>query len=78
MIVYKLQCAKGHEFEEWFSSSAKYDRLAAKKKIPCPECGNSRVTKALMAPSVSSGPKSEPAPCGAPACGAGACPMMGD
>ncbi len=79
MIVYKLQCAHGHEFEEWFASGAEYDRLAGKRKIKCPRCGDANVTKALMAPSVTSVATvkpAEPAPCGAPACEAGTCPMM--
>jgi len=78
MIVYKLQCARGHPFEEWFASSSEYDQLAAKQKIPCPQCGDKSVTKALMAPNVASGSKPETAPCGATACASGACPMMGD
>ncbi len=81
MIVYKLQCAHEHEFEEWFTSGAEYDRLAKKKKIKCPECGDNNVAKALMAPNVTSvdtvKPKpATPAPCGAPACGSETCPMM--
>ncbi len=80
MIVYKLQCAKGHEFEEWFASGAEYDRLAKKKKIKCPECGDKTVAKALMAPNVSSvdtvKPAKPAAPCGAAACGSETCPMM--
>lgn len=80
MIVYKLQCAQGHEFEEWFASGGEYDKLARARKIKCPECGGKNVAKALMAPNVTSvdtvTPKS--APCGAPACGSETCPMMGD
>ncbi|HEC91231.1 MAG TPA: DUF1178 family protein [Alphaproteobacteria bacterium] len=78
MIVYKLQCAKGHEFEEWFTSGAEYGRLAKAKKIKCPECGDKNVAKALMAPNVTSVDtvKPGPAPCGAPACEQGTCPMM--
>ncbi len=77
MIVYKLQCAHEHEFEEWFTSGSEYERLAGKKKIKCPRCGDKNVTKALMAPSVTSVATVKPAaPCGAAACGSETCPMM--
>lgn len=52
MIRYALRCAKGHEFEAWFASSAAYDRLAKRGQVSCPKCGNRKVQKALMAPNV--------------------------
>lgn len=70
MIRYALNCGQGHTFEEWFSNSADYDTKAEAKALTCPECGDSAVTKAIMAPSVASGPKSS-APMSAPPCGMG-------
>lgn len=52
MIRYALRCARGHEFESWFQSSAAYDRLAETGKLACAVCGSPEVRKALMAPSV--------------------------
>ncbi len=52
MIRYALQCAEGHRFESWFSSSADYDRLAAAGLLECAECGSSEVSKQIMAPAV--------------------------
>jgi hypothetical protein len=52
MIRYRLNCAKGHEFESWFQSSSAFDKLAKRKAVACPDCGSSKVEKALMAPSV--------------------------
>lgn len=52
MIKYRLQCAKGHEFEAWFSSSAAYDAQARGQQVCCPECDGHEVVKALMAPNV--------------------------
>jgi hypothetical protein len=78
MIRYSVQCSKGHVFDEWFDNMADYDVKAKKKAIPCPECGDTHVSKALMAPSIgSSASKAQPAPaCGTPnACGG--CPMAG-
>lgn len=52
MIRYSLRCAKGHEFESWFQSAAAYDKVAAAGGLACAVCGDARVEKALMAPSV--------------------------
>lgn len=52
MIVYSLACGEGHEFEGWFKDSAAYDSQAGAGKLACPACGNSAVTKAIMAPAV--------------------------
>jgi hypothetical protein len=52
MIRYRLKCEKRHEFEAWFADSAAYDRQAKRREISCPRCGNTRVEKALMAPSI--------------------------
>jgi hypothetical protein len=52
MIRYRLACPKSHEFEAWFPSSDACDKQIAKKLVACPECGATKVAKALMAPSV--------------------------
>ena len=52
MIKYRLQCAKGHEFEAWFSSSTAYDAQAQGQQVCCPECDGHEVVKAVMAPNV--------------------------
>ena len=50
MIRYNLVCAKGHEFESWFANSATYDKQARRGLLECPNCGSSKVEKALMTP----------------------------
>jgi hypothetical protein len=61
VIVYSLSCTKGHEFEGWFRDSAAFDAQSKEGKLVCPSCGTRKVTKAMMAPSVSgSKKKSEP------------------
>ena len=76
MILYKLQCKKGHEFEAWFASSSAFDRQKKKGQLSCPSCGTSNVSKALMAPNVAprsrrksatQRPAHSPAPAPAPA-----------
>ncbi|WP_028028492.1 DUF1178 family protein [Gemmobacter nectariphilus] len=52
MIRYDLKCDKGHTFDSWFAGAAAYDRLAAAGHVACPDCGSTRVEKALMAPSL--------------------------
>ena len=52
MIAYHLACSKGHEFEGWFKDSAAYDFQEARGVLCCPTCGDGRIKKAIMAPSV--------------------------
>jgi hypothetical protein len=53
MIKYSLQCGKGHEFEAWFPSSAAFDKQARRGLVACARCGDTRVSKSLMAPNLS-------------------------
>lgn len=53
MIRYRLQCEEGHEFEAWFRNSGAYDAQARRGAIVCPDCGATKVDKAIMAPGIS-------------------------
>ena len=55
MIKYALGCAEGHAFESWFPDSAAYDKQRKRGFVACPECGSTRVDKAIMAPAVLGG-----------------------
>ena len=55
MILFELRCSQGHEFEAWFRDGATYDHQAAAAAISCAVCGDASVTKALMAPAVTTG-----------------------
>ena len=55
MILFDLRCSHGHEFEAWFRDGATYDRQAAEGAIACAVCGDTAVSKALMAPAVATG-----------------------
>ena len=65
MIRFSLRCAAGHEFEAWFRNGEGYEAQQAANEIACPECGDTRVEKALMAPSIGrargAGPPMSPA-----------------
>lgn len=50
MILFKLKCGAGHEFEAWFRGGAAFDRQNARGQIACPDCGTNAVEKAPMAP----------------------------
>ena len=50
MILFRLRCSKGHEFEGWFRDNAAYDRQHARAAIECSVCGDTSVEKAPMAP----------------------------
>jgi hypothetical protein len=55
MIKYALGCAEGHAFDSWFPDSAAYDKQRKRGFVACPECGSTRVDKAIMAPAVVGG-----------------------
>ncbi len=52
MIRYNLKCARGHEFEAWFRSSAAYDEQRRAGQVGCAVCGATEVEKAVMAPAL--------------------------
>ena len=83
MIVFTLRCRDGHEFETWFRDGATYERQTRKGLVSCPECGSTKVEKAMMAPRLGRSAKSDPvppeiqpeaAPAAAPAAGPPAAP----
>ncbi len=52
MIAFDLRCSSGHVFEGWFRSSSDFAAQAEAALIPCPTCGDTGVTKAVMAPNI--------------------------
>ena len=52
MICFALHCPNDHHFDSWFPSGAGFDALAASGQLACPICGDTGVTKSLMAPAV--------------------------
>lgn len=55
MILFALRCAHDHHFEGWFKDGAAYESQAAAAEIACPVCGDTAVSKALMAPRLARG-----------------------
>lgn len=59
MIRYALICDGGHSFEGWFAGGADFDDQVQRGLVSCPACGSISVSKALMAPSVSTARQKE-------------------
>jgi hypothetical protein len=52
MILFTLRCASGHEFEAWFRDGEGFEAQHQAGEIGCPQCGDTSVDKALMAPHI--------------------------
>lgn len=52
MIKYSVKCSGGHQFDGWFKDSATFDKQSKAKHIECPRCGDTKVSKAPMAPRI--------------------------
>ena len=70
MIQFSLKCANDHRFDSWFQSGSAFEKLHASGMVNCVICGSNDVSKAMVAPRVSTaeGPKTpEPPKLSAPA-----------
>jgi hypothetical protein len=54
MIRYTLKCDNGHQFDSWFQSGDAFEKLIANRMTECVVCGSFEVSKALMAPRLTS------------------------
>ena len=57
MINYTLKCDQNHTFDSWFKSAEAFEMLVKKSMVVCSECGSTKISKAIMAPSVSTSRK---------------------
>lgn len=55
MIRFNLVCDAGHEFDGWFRSNDDYEAQTRRGLVACPTCHSPKISKALMAPAVSTG-----------------------
>lgn len=62
MIQFSLRCANDHRFDSWFQSSAAFDKLHAAGMVSCAVCGSNDVSKAVMAPRVSTADSKDAVP----------------
>ena len=57
MINYTLKCDNDHTFDSWFKSAEAFEMLVKKSMVVCSECGSTKISKAIMSPSVSTSRK---------------------
>lgn len=62
MILYDLVCHKEHKFESWFRNSSAAQKLMKAGQVTCPDCGSTKVTKAMQAPRITPSKKKGKAP----------------
>ncbi len=48
--MFALRCARGHQFEAWFRDGDGFEAQQKAGAISCPECGETKVERAVMAP----------------------------
>ena len=61
MILFALRCAHGHEFEAWFRDGDGFEAQQNAGEIACPDCSDTSVEKAVMAPRLGRSRESVPA-----------------
>ncbi len=61
MIRFSLVCDNGHDFESWFASNESYDFQIEHALVACPHCNATKISKAIMAPSVARGERKKSA-----------------
>jgi hypothetical protein len=52
VIHYTLVCGQAHPFDGWFPSSSGFEQQADAGLVECPVCGDTKITRGLMAPAV--------------------------
>jgi hypothetical protein len=55
MIVFDLECERGHTFEGWFGSSDDFESQHGRGLVQCPMCETQNVSKKLSAPRINLG-----------------------
>ena len=61
MILFTLRCARGHEFDAWFRDGDGFEVQQKAGGIACPECSDTSVEKAVMAPRLGRSRETSPA-----------------
>lgn len=52
MIRFSMKCNNNHNFDSWFQSSEAFEKLASSGMLSCIHCGDTNISKSLMAPKV--------------------------
>ncbi len=59
MIRFSLSCENDHDFDGWFSNSEDFDKQTKRGLVTCPACNSPKISKSLMAPTVSTSRRRE-------------------
>ena len=59
MIVFDLECSRGHLFEGWFNNTQSFEEQNARKLVSCPCCNSTRVKRVISPVAVKSSSKDE-------------------
>ncbi len=60
MIVFDLQCARGHTFEGWFDSAGDMEDQLERSLLTCPVCGDGRIKKVPSSFAIAKGGSAAP------------------
>jgi hypothetical protein len=47
MIVFDLECSKGHRFEGWFNNTGSFEEQNEKHLVTCPVCGDGQIKRMI-------------------------------
>lgn len=47
MVIYDLNCTRGHRFEGWFQDLEAYQAQAAGGQLECPACGSREISRTV-------------------------------
>jgi hypothetical protein len=59
VIRFSLVCEHDHDFDAWFRNNDDFDVQSKRGFVECPVCASKKISKALMAPAVSTGKRKE-------------------
>lgn len=59
MIVFDLECSKGHIFEGWFKDIRSFEEQNAKRMVSCPYCNDTHIRRVLSPVAMKTSTRSE-------------------
>ena len=60
MIKYNLTCKNcSNEFDNWFSSSSKFEKIKKLNLLNCDICGSKKIIKSIMSPNLNNAKKNK-------------------
>jgi hypothetical protein len=62
MIVFDLECTKGHRFEGWFQNVRSFESQNAKNMVTCPYCADTQIKRVLSPVRISTRSEETPDP----------------